>query len=506
MADADEHTEEQTGGDVLDFSQAQDFLNTTRTTLYRWIAQGKVRAFKAGRQWRMYRGDLERFLTSPDPASAHVDHEAVETAVDSIMSWQPDDSPSSEAPPVPAVDADEEEVDAVDVLVDQVLLAALRHKASDIHADPTESGGIVRLRIDGVLHTVAELPPDVLEALVARLKVMAGIDPSDSASLHMGRIKHTPSNGGQVHGRLQTLPAATGEKLTLRLLAPQGFSRTFDELGMWPTDRERVEQALVQPTGIVVFGGPTGSGKTTLLYAAVLRCNGDGNSAMSVESTVDYLLPGVVQIQTNPRAGLTVDQVLRGVMRADPDIIIVGDIPNAESAALAVEAALSGHMVLVQVHANDAIGGVQRLLDAGADPYLLGQALIASVNQRLVRKVCEHCREELSVDSETLVEWRTRAEAGGLEWPDQPTFVHGKGCGECRNVGYRGRTALYEVLTADAEVASLISRGASASDTVAAGVASGMTSLFADGMRKSLDGITSPLEVVRVTDAAWLTV
>jgi type II secretory ATPase GspE/PulE/Tfp pilus assembly ATPase PilB-like protein len=292
----------------------------------------------------------------------------------------------------------------------------------------------------------------------------------------------------------------------LRIVSESLLDLSLGDLGMSDPDRERLERALVQPTGIIIFGGPTGSGKTTVLYSAVMHAQSDENAVITVESTVYHLLPGAVQVQTNPRAGLSVANALQSVMRADPDIIAIGDVPDRESANLAVEAGLTGHLVLVQLHANDALGNIQRVLDAGIEPFLFGHSLIASVNQRLVRKVCEHCREKLPVDDETVSAWRRRAEAGGLEWQADATFVQGAGCERCRGVGFWRQTALFEVLAVEPEVASLIAQGADLEAVHAAGVAGGMTTLFADGIRKALEGITSPIEVARVCDPAWMSV
>ncbi len=488
--------------DVLDFSQAQEFLNTTRTTLYRWIAQKRVRAFKAGRQWRFYRSDLEQFLQQPDPSSVHADEQAVEQATDTVRRWRPKGMKAKEAP---APGERSSEGEPMGALADEIVGAAWRFAASDIHVDPSSHGGTVRLRIDGVLRPVAELPKSVYVPLIGRFKVLGGMDVADRASMQTGRIEDPQPGDGDRHLLAQVLPTALGEKLTLRLISSEAIEFSFEQLGLAEPDRERLEAAIRQPCGIVIFGGPTGSGKTTVLYAALKHVVNEGISAISVHSTVDYRLPGVVQLQTNPRAGLTHASLLQGILRSDPDVVAVTDVPDRDTARLSVELALTGHMVFLQLHANDAALGIRRLIDLGVEPYLVGSSLVASLNQRLARKVCEECREEFEPDPQQLSTWRQRAERGGLEWPaGEAVFYQGKGCGNCRGVGYRGRTGLYEVLTVSSDIAGLITRGPSPGELRDAAVREGMTTLFADGMRKALAGTTSPLEVARVTDPAWL--
>ncbi len=493
---------EPSGEDVLDFKQAQEFLNTTRTTLYRWIAQKRVRAFKAGRQWRFYKADLEQFLRQPDPSVVHVDEQTVDKAVGTVRRWRPKGMRAKDAPsPGEPVSGG----DPVEVLAGEITGAAWRYAASDVHFDPSPEGGSVRLRVDGVLRPVVEFPKALYVPLVGRFKVLSGMDVADRVSMQSGRIEDSQPGDGDRHLLAQVLPTPLGEKLTLRLLSSEAIEHSFERLGLAEPDQQRLEAAIRQPCGIVIFGGPTGSGKTTVLYAALRHVVNEGISTISVHSTVDYRLPGVVQLQTNPRAGLTHASLLQGILRSDPDVVAVTDVPDRETARLCVELGLTGHMVFLQLHADDAALAIRRLADFSIEPYLLGSSIVASVNQRLVRKVCEACREEFEPDATTLKAWRERAERGGLRWPEaKASFVNGKGCEDCRGTGYRGRTALYEILTVDSEMASLITRGASPRELRDAGVRSGMTSLFADGMRKALAGLTSPLEVARVTDPGWL--
>jgi type II secretory ATPase GspE/PulE/Tfp pilus assembly ATPase PilB-like protein len=254
---------------------------------------------------------------------------------------------------------------------------------------------------------------------------------------------------------------------------------------------------------LILFGGPTGSGKTTVLHAALRHCATPERSLMTVEPAVTHFLPGAVQVQTNPRGGITFAAALRGIMHADPDLVMVADAPDGETATLAVEAALTGHLVMLQLHANDAASAIRRLLDLGVEPFLLASSLVASLNQRLVRRVCTECRAALLPAEDTRREWRERAERGGLHWPEgEPEFVRGEGCEHCRGTGYHGRTAIFELLTVDEEMARLIAQDAGAPELRAAAVRAGMTTLFADGLRRALDGITSPVEVARVT--SWM--
>jgi excisionase family DNA binding protein len=494
-------TEERVGDDVLDFAQAQEFLNTTRTTLYRWIAQKRVRAFKAGRQWRFYRSDLEQFLKQPDPSAVQADERAVEQAINMVRRWRPKGMGAKDAPEAGARSSDGEPIPA---LAGEIVSAAWRFTASDIHVDPSPQGGTARLRIDGVLRPVVELSKSVYLPLIGRFKVLGGMDVADRASMQSGRIEDPGRSDGDGHLLAQVLPTPLGEKLTLRLISSGAVELSFEQLGLAESDRDRLEAAIRQPCGIVIFGGPTGAGKTTVLYAALRHVVNEGISAISVHSTVDYRLPGVVQLQTNPRGGLTHASLLQGILRSDPDVVAVTDVPDRETARLSVELALTGHMVFLQLYANDAALGIQRPIDLGVEPYLAGSSLVASLNQRLARMVCEKCRAEFEPEPEQLSTWRQRAERGGLEWPEgEATLYRGKGCDNCRGTGYRGRIGLFEVLTVSSDMASLITRGASPGELRDAAVREGMTTLFADGMRKALAGITSPLEVARVTDPAW---
>jgi len=490
-ADRDEAVE-----DTLDFRQAQEFLSTTRVTLYRWIAQKRVRAFKAGRQWRFYKADLIQFLEQPDPSVVHVAREEVERAVDLLRRWQTRGARRKAAALRPAPAMDEEPVRA---LAEALLDTALRHETSHVHLDPSALGGTARLRIDGVLHPIIDLSKSLYAPLVTHFKQVAEMDAADRASMQMGRIP-TRTEGRADEVLVSTLPTPRGEKLTLWLSSSVEAMPTLDDVGLSPEDRERLGKALRQPTGIVIVGGPGGCGKTTVLYAALRSLVTPERSTMTIESTAYHWLPGAVQVQTNPRGGITYASALQGVMRADPDIVAVMDVPDRETAALSVEAGLSGHLVLLQLHANDAASAIRRLIDLGVEPFLLASSLIASMNQRLVRQVCSECPAPLKVSDEVLRQWRERAVAGGLAWPaGKAHFTHGKGCARCRGTGYHGRTAIFELLEAYDEVAGLITRGAEAAELREAGLRGGMTSLFADGIRKALAGVTSPLEVVRVT-------
>jgi len=496
MARQRKASKSQAAEDTLDFRQAQEFLNTTRVTLYRWIAQKRVRAFKAGRQWRFYRADLVQFLEQPDPSVVHVDKEEVEKAVGLLRRWQRRGARGKATAPELGRPTDEAPVGA---LARALLDSAFRHEASHVHLDPSASGGTVRLRVDGVLHPIIDLSKSLYAPLVTHLKLLAEMDAADRASMQMGRIPTT------IEGRADeilasTLPTPRGEKLTLWLSSSAEALPTLDDVGLSAEDRERLAKALRQPTGIVIVGGPGGSGKTTVLYAALRSLVTPERSMMTIESTAYHWLPGVVQVQTNPRGGITYASALQGVMRADPDIVAVADVPDRETAALSVEAGLSGHLVLLQLHANDAASAIRRLVDLGVEPFLLASSLIASMNQRLIRRVCSECRAPLEVSPEVLRGWRERAVAGGLAWPaGKVRFTHGKGCARCRGTGYYGRTAIFELLEATDEVAGLITRGGEALELREAGLRGGMTSLFADGIRKALAGTTSPLEVVRVS-------
>jgi len=351
-------------------------------------------------------------------------------------------------------------------LLNALFAQALREGASDIHIEPYEARCAVRFRIDGTLCPAIEPPRALHPAIVSRIKIMAHLDIAEKRLPQDGRI--TLRVGGRaVDVRVSTLPAGHGERVVLRLLDKQAARLDLDALGMSAATRQRLDGLIHAPHGILLVTGPTGSGKTTTLYAALTRLDRGGRNLMTVEDPIEYELDGISQTQVNPRIGLDFARALRSLLRQDPDIIMIGEIRDLETAQIAVQASLTGHLVLATLHTNDAAGAVTRLIDMGVEPFLLASSLLGVMAQRLVRKACAPC--------------------------------HGTGCAACGHTGYRGRTGIYELLTVDPELRRMIHDAASEEAIRAHAQAHGMTSLRQDGERWVADGTTSHEEVLRVT-------
>jgi general secretion pathway protein E len=373
--------------------------------------------------------------------------------------------------------------------VDHLLRYALDQRASDIHIEPKRERCIVRLRIDGVLHTVHTFSRRVHSALVSRLKTLARMDIAEKRLPQDGRIK-TAYAGKSVEFRVSSLPVAFGEKAVLRIFDPLVHEKGLSDLGVAGDDLAALEGFLARPHGLLLVTGPTGSGKTTTLYAALKRlANGERNIS-TVEDPIENLSEDFNQVGVQSQIGLTFASTLRTLLRQDPDIIMVGEIRDAETARMAIQAALTGHLVLSTLHTNDAPSGVGRLLDMGIEPYLLASTLLGIVAQRLVRTPCPHCASE-----EPIAE----AEAQALGVPATARVTRGPGCARCRQTGYRGRTGVYEILGITPAMADAIHECRSTAHLKAVARRNGMRTLREAGVEKALQGLTSPAEVLAVT-------
>jgi type II secretory ATPase GspE/PulE/Tfp pilus assembly ATPase PilB-like protein len=383
-------------------------------------------------------------------------------------------------------------------LSNKIMAAAVTDNASDIHIDPAPKETKVRLRIDGVMQDVLTLPKNVHEPLVTRFKTLADLDTANHRAIQSGRIMIS-HEGREYDLRETVLPTFFGEKLTLRMW-PESIARvSLDQVGYSGANRERLEQCLHRPCGLLVFSGPTGCGKTTIMHAAMNSIISPERVVMSVEDALELRLPGVTQISVNRKLGMSHADVLRGIMRSDPDVIMVSDAPDKETAEQMLQAAITGHMVMTTVHADDAALAIQRLLRMGADPFLLSEGLLMVSSQRLARCIHADCKQPIEYPAEIVGEWRRRAEAGGLKWPDEPpTFYKGQGCEACLHTGYYNRMGLFEIMVMNQELRNLVATCADASQLQAAAIQDGMTTMFADGMAKAIAGETTVEEVVRV--------
>jgi len=375
--------------------------------------------------------------------------------------------------------------------VNQVILSAVRDRATDIHIEPFDQLLRVRQRIDGVMYEVA-VPPDLVklhQAIVSRIKVMSKLDIAERRLPQDGRIK-VRIEGQELDLRISVLPSSYGEAVNIRLLST-GMLYSLEQLGLPKDQQETLAKLIQKPHGIIFVTGPTGSGKTTTLYACLSKLNSPHVKIITIEDPIEYQLQGIMQLQVHPKIGFSFAAGLRSILRHDPDIMMVGEVRDPETAEITIRSALTGHLVFSTLHTNDAAGGVTRLLDMGIEPFLIASSVLCFVAQRLVRVVCPSCREERPVDASVFREF------GAVESPK--TLWYGRGCPACKETGFKGRTAIYEFLPINSEIQQLILQRASSHDIGAAAQRVGMRALRQDGWTNILQGRTTPEEVLRVT-------
>jgi type IV pilus assembly protein PilB len=396
-----------------------------------------------------------------------------------------------------SIDLDElkelSESNPVKKLLNLVLMQAIRDKASDVHFEPFEHEYKMRYRIDGVLYEMVPPPKHIAAALSSRIKVMADLDIAERRLPQDGRISLTVG-GKPVDLRVSVLPTMFGESVVLRVLDRSQVSLDLEKLGLRPRDLATVRQLIQKPNGIVVVTGPTGSGKTTTLYSALLELNNIESKLITTEDPIEYDLEGLIQCQMNAEIGVTFARCLRSILRQDPDIILVGEIRDLETAEIAAQASLTGHLVFTTLHTNDAPSSIARLLDLGVEPYLLTATIEGIVAQRLIRRICENCKTEYEPTEQQLMELElTPEEVKGKK------FYYGKGCSKCNKTGYKGRSGLFEIMVFNEEIRDLIMNQASTSVLRTAALRSGMRVLRENGLAAIYDGITTLDEVVRGT-------
>jgi general secretion pathway protein E len=363
-------------------------------------------------------------------------------------------------------------------MINALLTQSLREGASDIHIEPFEQTSVVRFRIDGALRDVVRPRKAIHASLISRIKIMSQLDIAEKRLPQDGRI--TLRVGGKpVDVRVSTLPTGHGERAVLRLLDKEAGRLDLGHLGMSPGLLPQFDKMINQPHGIVLVTGPTGSGKTTTLYAALSRLNASTTNIMTVEDPIEYDLVGIGQTQVNARIDMTFGKALRAILRQDPDVIMIGEIRDLETAQIAVQASLTGHLVLATLHTNDAASAVTRLLDMGIEPFLLSSSLLGVMAQRLVRKLCAHCKKQ----------------EGNGQW-------HAVGCDRCGHTGYQGRVGVYELLETNEKIRAQIHNQVSEAEIRDAALRSGMKTMHDDGERWVREGITTEAELLRVTKAA----
>lgn len=397
-------------------------------------------------------------------------------------------------------------------LVEVIVKHALDGRASDIHIEPIDGNYRVRFRVDGLLRSDLVFPKDVGKAVISRIKILANLKIDENRKPQDGRFRFD-TKSGFVDLRVSSLPVMEGEKVVMRVLEKSSNAGDLENLGLWGRNRLILEKKIREPFGIILITGPTGSGKSTSLYSFLQILNKEDRNIITLEDPVEYYMDGINQSQVRPEIGYTFANGLRSVLRQDPNVIMVGEIRDGETAELAIHAALTGHLVLSTLHTNDAIGAIPRLVDMGIEPFLLSSSLQAVAAQRLVRRICEFCKEEQKVtDAQmeriaTLFHTIPIEEIQAYELKENMTlaFFQGKGCGKCNNTGYKGRIALYETIEVNDAMHAIIAdqRGNEGSIKEAA-LKQGMLSMKQDGILKVLKGITSLSEVERVTEGKIL--
>jgi type IV pilus assembly protein PilB len=385
-------------------------------------------------------------------------------------------------------------------LVNSIIFQAAEDGASDIHFEPQEDALAVRLRIDGVLHEVQRIPKRMMPGVTTRLKVLAKLDIAERRKPQDGRISlNAAAAGRMLDVRVATLPTVEGEAVVMRLLDKSKKAPTLTELGLSDDMRAKMEEIIRRPTGAVLATGPTGSGKSTTLYAALTEINNPSINIITVEDPVEFRLHGVNQVQINARAGLTFAAALRSILRSDPDVVMVGEIRDGETAKISIEAALTGHLVLSTLHTNDAPGAITRLNEMGVEPFLTGSAVSAVLAQRLARKLCTHCCEMYSPTTDEMIKARVSPDVAAAA--DGVVFYRKKGCPRCGQTGYKGRVGVYQLLVMSENLEGLAAAKASREELERAAIEEGMRTLWDDGLSKVAAGLTSLEELARVTTA-----
>jgi len=483
-----EQPAEQAPDEVLDLTAAAAFLKVSKPTFYRWLAQDRIKGFKAGTQWRFYRKDLQKFLETEEPVELR-EPAGIRQAVDKARKERN----------LPAIDwsqvtGEEEGGESAAAVTWNILFQeAIKARASDIHLDLNQDEALIRYRVDGVLGEVLSLPREAARPLVARLKLMADADISERRVPQDGRI-FVGYEGREYDFRTITVPSMWGEAAVIRIFDQSSTLVGLDKLGFYPEMQKVFERKMTEPNGLMIVVGPAGSGKSTTLYSALNTLNSLNRKIVTIEDPVIYRMRNVMQVHVNRKMGLTYSVAMRYFQRADPDIILVGDIEDLATIEICIQAALTGHLVLTSMRPLDAPSTISRLLDMGVEPFLIGAALTTVLAQRLARRVCSQCKAEHR-PMPALIE-RLQTETG-MELAGA-TFYLGKGCSECRGSGYRGRTSLFELLEMNDRLRELIVRRASTAELRQAAIESGMVTMLQDGLRKAMDGITSIEEVMRV--------
>ena len=481
------------GKSLLTMPEAIELLKTTRPTFYRWVRAGRIKARKVGRQWRFQQEDLDRFIRGDAPSI-----ELPVSIAPLILALREkirklgararlQDMPEPASPVEEAV---------------QLMIAAASAMKSDCilvaaHFAEGKSNGVVRYRIDGVLALAATFDARLLPAIVGEWKRMASCDVHEKGKPQDGRIL-IKTGGKTLDLRINFLPASLGESITARILVASALTLELGRIGYAPHDLKKFRRTLKSSAGLILVTGPTGTGKTTTLYCCLNELSGPGTNILSVEDPVEYLLPWVTQVAVNPAAGQTFAYFLRAVLRSDPDVILIGEIRDRETLTIAQQIALTGHLALTTLHADEAASALKRMTDIGGNPFLVGDATKLVVAQRLIRKLCPHCSTSGTPAARDMDRAGKLAQNGGLKWPaPNQHFKKPVGCNQCNDTGYTGRTVIAEMLEVTPEIAKALREDAPVETLRSIAVSQGMTTMAADGIRRAANGETSLSEVFR---------
>jgi type IV pilus assembly protein PilB len=381
-------------------------------------------------------------------------------------------------------------------LIDGLVEHAFNSRASDIHIDPEEKRVRIRLRIDGVLHESFIFPKEIHSEIITRIKVLSGLRTDEHQAAQDGRFRLVIKKTGPIDIRVSITPTYYGENCVMRILAEKSEKFSIDNLGFSEKDKRKIEKAIRSPYGMILVTGPTGSGKTTTLYTFIKVLSKPEISIITIEDPIEYSISGIDQIQVNSRTGLTFANGLRSILRQDPNIIMVGEIRDEETARIAVNAALTGHLLFSTLHTNDAPTTLPRLLDMKIEPFLIASTINIAIGQRLVRKICENCKTKQAI---TMDEMKSLSEILPEKILSQyKEFYRGTGCEKCDNTGYHGRLGIYEVMEIDDDIRAAVVRKADSDEIKRIAVKNGMTTMIEDGLKKVLEGVTTVEEILRV--------
>ena len=489
--------EEQTANDeLLSMAEAMDFLGISRPTMYRLLERGEVKGSKVGSQWRFRQADLAAYLQR-GPVAMALGTVPLEAVTEELAFVRGELARRGGSLPESAETFSQPgEAEIAGLLEGWIRLAVVMH-AAEIHLEPGQQQVQVRFRIDGVLHPQHELPRALHEALVLRVKTLSGMDPLERRLPQQGSLSNHDA-GRPVNLVLAIMPSVTGESVTIRVLDCSDVLIGLPRLDLHPDDLARIEGWLTAQTGLLLATGPSDCGKTTLVYSCLARLNSPERKIMTVEDPVEYLLPGLVQTQINPAVGLDFATVLKMMLANCPDVLMIGEVRDAQTVWAMVTAANSGHLVLGSLHTNDTADTIIRLLELGLEPFLLAGALRGITAQRLVRRLCDACKHPIALSEETRTVLQQRAALGGYPLPEDAVFHQAIGCDACGGHGYQGRVAVYEVLDLTPTLHAAIQRRAGRDELRRLAVEEGMPTLFADGLRKAAAGMTSIEEIMRV--------